>query len=105
MDSSAQAGLEHGGQATADQPHPPPEPQPATPPAGAGTGAGAGYMSGDAASNQRTLDYTLRDIRALFEADITEELAMDLLLHLHIMQDVLLQKLKHAPASAAALAT
>ena len=79
---------------TADQPHPPPEPQPATPPAGAG--AGAGYMSDDAASNQRTL----RDIMEadIMDADITEELAMDLLSHLFMMQNAVLQKLKNAKA-------
>ena len=53
-------------------------------------------MSGDAASNQRTLDDTLRDMRSHFEADITEELAMDLLSHLHIMQQTLLQQIQRA---------
>ena len=87
-------------------------PQPATPPACAG-GAGAGgkgaggkgadYMSGDAASNQRTLDDRLRDMWSDFDADITEELAVDLLSTLHIMQDAVLQKLKHAKAQRSAI--
>ncbi len=81
---------------TAAQPHPPPEPPPAAPPAGAG--AGAGDMSGDAAPRHRTVDDTLRDMRSLIEADITEELAMDLLSRLHIMQQTLLQQIQRAHA-------
>ena len=55
-------------------------------------------MSGDAASTRITLDDMLREMRALSEPDINAELAMHLLSHLHIMQDVALQKLRHATA-------
>ena len=80
---------------TAAQPHPPPEPPPAAPPAGAG--AGAGDMSGDAAPRHRTVE-TLRALQSQFATDITEELAVDLLSHLHILQHTLLQQLQSARA-------
>ena len=80
---------------TAAQPHPPPEPSPAAPPAGAG--AGAGDMSGDAAPSHRTVE-TLRALQSQFATDITEELAVDLLSHLHILQHTLLQQLQSARA-------
>ena len=80
---------------TAAQPHPPPKPPPAAPPAGAG--AGAGDMSGDAAPRHRTVE-TLRALQSQFATDITEELAVDLLSHLHILQHTLLQQLQSARA-------
>ena len=55
-------------------------------------------MSSDAASTRITLDDMLREMRALSEPDINAEGLMHLLSHLHIMQDVALQKLRHATA-------
>ena len=59
-------------------------------------------MSGDAALRHRTVE-TLRALQSQFAADITEELAVDLLSTLHIMQDAVLQKLKHAKAQRSAI--
>ena len=52
-------------------------------------------MSGDAASNQKTLQDMYADIT---KADITEELAMELLSDLNIVQNAVLQQLQSARA-------
>ena len=54
-------------------------------------------MSGDAAPRHRTVE-TLRALQPQFATDITEELAVDLLSHLHILQHTLLQQLQSARA-------
>ena len=54
-------------------------------------------MSGDAAPSHRTVE-TLRALQSQFATDITEELAVDLLSHLHILQHTLLQQLQSARA-------
>ena len=54
-------------------------------------------MSGDAALRHRTVE-TLWALQSQFATDITEELAVDLLSHLHILQHTLLQQLQSARA-------
>ena len=47
--------------------------------------------------SHRTVE-TLRALQSQFATDITEELAVDLLSHLHILQHTLLQQLQSARA-------